>query len=177
MNEQAPTGVFRINNTVAIYPVDIILPTYNQKYQKLVNSKTEIKDTSVVITQDVVDVPVSNAKSQALANLATIRFEKQSSGMKYQNTIIATDTSSQALLNGAYNLALHDSTTTIQFKSQNGWMTITAEQIIQLAIGVGKFIQQCFSVEKIHSDRIMAMSTTEQVIDYVDTKIQNGWPE
>jgi hypothetical protein len=177
LNEREPLGVFRLNNELAFFPVEINSPTYNPAYQTLSNEKIEIRDTSAILTYDVIDIPVEVAKSQALSTLASLRYDKQSSGMKFGDTTIATDTSSQALLNGAYNLALHDAELTIQFKTKKGWININAEQIILLAVGVGKFIQKCFSVEKIHYDKIMAMSSSEQIFNYIEHHLTDGWPE
>lgn len=95
--------------------------------------------------------PLSNIEALKLIKLnelANLRYEKETSGIEVNSMKIRTDRESQALINGAYISTLINPNFTIDWKCENGWITLTAEQIAGIATLVANHVQSCFTREK-----------------------------
>jgi hypothetical protein len=92
--------------------------------------------------------PTTYSKAQLKAYSASVRYKKETGGTTVNGTIVATDRESQSMLNGAFNMAMKDSTFTTQWKGADGTFTqLNASAINALASGVGAHVSVCFAKE------------------------------
>lgn len=75
------------------------------------------------------------------------RYEAETAGIEIFGNKIATDRESQALITGAALQATVDKDYTCQWKTQSGFVTLTAEQILGIAQAVRAHVQACFNRE------------------------------
>lgn len=109
--------------------------------KKLVNGQL------VDLTQAEIDARNAEAAaSQAAAitdHIKAYRRAKENGGITVSSVTVQTDTETRASLLGAKEL-----NTSIDWKTENGFVTLTATQISTIATAVGQHVQKCFSAEK-----------------------------
>lgn len=87
-------------------------------------------------------------KTQLKAYAASARYDKETGGISVGGVDVRTDRESQAMINGAYNMAARDGTFTTKWKGANGsFSTLTAATITALATAIGQHVAACFSAE------------------------------
>jgi hypothetical protein len=109
--------------------------------QKLVNGEL------VDLTQE--EIAARNAETTATEakaitdHIKAYRRAKENGGITVSGVTVQTDTESRTNLNGAVAL-----NTSIDWKTDAGFVTLTAAQISAIATAVGQHVQKCFSAEK-----------------------------
>jgi len=134
--------------------------------KKLVNG--ELVDlTQAEITARNAEQATSNA--QAIEDhIKTYRREKENGGITVSGVTVQTDSESRANILGAKELNIG-----IDWKTDNGFVTLTAAQIAALATAVGTHVQKCFSAEKTVSTAHAVTPYTS--IDAVETAFDNAY--
>ncbi|EEE42850.1 DUF4376 domain-containing protein [Roseibium alexandrii] len=136
--------------------------------------KAYINDKLVVLSPEVAaeytETPEKTRQLQKEA-LAAKRWEVETGGLILNGVLIDTSRESQAMINGAYAQAQRKKDAPgymINFKGRDGWVSLTADQMINIGEAVGDFVQACFDHERSLSD----------LIDQSDTSvdINAGWP-
>ena len=120
----------------------------------------------IVLLKDLLppEPTLDELKAQKLAELAQARWEQETGGLTLPNgAIIKTDRESQALLAGASLCVLQNATATVEWKGANGWVTLTATEIMQIATLVRNHVQAQFSRERDLSEKVNACGTVEEV--------------
>lgn len=132
-----------------IYPVDEIKPplTWTQHYGAPV---IEVTDGRATATYPVLDYSAEEvagileaAKSAKRAEIAAARFEAETAGIEG----IKTDRESQALITGAALQAIVDYDYECRWKTSEGFVHLSAEQIKHIAQLVRLHVQSCFDRE------------------------------
>lgn len=113
--------------------------------------------------------PLAQALAVRVAELATLRFGKETSGVGG----FSTDRESQALITGAALAATLDPAYTVDWKGANGWVKLNATQLLAAAQAVRAHVQACFSNERVLYERLAAAATLDELIA-VDLSV--GWP-
>jgi hypothetical protein len=113
--------------------------------------------------------PLAEIKQRKLSDLASYRYGREVGGIGG----FSTDRESQALLTGAALAATLDANYTVEWKGSNGWVTLTAAQLLASAQAVRAHVQACFSNERVHATAIEALTDVQAAIDYDFT---TGWP-
>jgi len=112
---------------------------------------------------------IAAARSAKLAELAALRFNKETAGVNG----IRTDRESQALLTGAALAASLDPDYEVDWKGEAGWTTLNAVQLLGAAQAVRGHVQACFSNEREHATAIALLDTVEAIEAY---DLSSGWP-
>jgi hypothetical protein len=87
-------------------------------------------------------------KAELIAYAARRRYEIETGGTAINGVAVATDRTSQAMLNAAYNIALGNAQFSTMWKGTDGAFTaIDAPTMIALAQAVGMYVAACFSAE------------------------------
>jgi hypothetical protein len=96
---------------------------------------------------------------------ADARWRRETGGVTINDMFITTDLQSQAKLTGAYSFAVKNPSTTLQWKLPSGFVNLSSDEVIIVADGVGKFIEDCFAAEAVLHDQIAAgvVTTLEQI--------------
>ncbi|WP_152550714.1 DUF4376 domain-containing protein, partial [Synergistes jonesii] len=112
------------------------LMTDDGKYQY------RIADGAVV--ENDVSPTLDELKAKKRAEMAAARYAAEISGITLSGAVIRTDRESQALITGAALAASHDENYSVTWKAKNGFVTLTAAQIIAVAQAVRAHVEACF---------------------------------
>lgn len=104
---------------------------------------------------------------EKIAELAALRYNKETAGITVNGSEILTDRESQAMLSGAYCACLIDPARIIDFKGANGWIQLSASEITIIAAAVADHVQACFTRE----NELSVLLQSD-----IDTDITTGWP-
>lgn len=91
--------------------------------------------------------PLSELKAAKKAEIAQARYNAEIAGVTINGVSIKTDRESQGLITGAALQALQDPTYTCNWKTENGFVMLMAEQIQGVAVAVRQHVQACFDRE------------------------------
>lgn len=108
--------------------------------------------------------------SDVLANLKAARDAALSGGVTVNGISVQTDNLSQQRLTAAALAAQIDPAGTVRWKTADGFVTLTAAQIVAVAMAVRAHVQACFDREAELMAEIEASDTPEAV------DISTGWP-
>lgn len=126
-------------------------------------------------------LPLPDAKAAKLANLAAIRFQRETGGIVLahpsfpEGVPIKTDRETQSIVLGAYVKASSDPEFSINYKISDGiFMPVDAEMITLVGDAVFAHVQACFDNEATLTAAILAAADLA-ALDEID--INEGWPE
>ena len=88
-------------------------------------------------------IPFATAKENKYAEIAQARYNAEIAGVNN----IRTDRESQGLITGAALKAMQDNTYTCKWKGIDGFIELTAPEIIAVADAVRQHVQSCFDHE------------------------------
>lgn len=113
--------------------------------------------------------PLPPTVDELLEYSAGARYAKEVGGITLDGAPIATDRDSRGMITGAYNSAQRDSSWTTVWKATGGtFVTLTAAQVISMAIVVAGYVESCFAAEASTAAGIRAdppTITTKQQVD------------
>lgn len=109
-------------------------------------------------------ITLDNARLLKIVELANARWEVEVGGLILPNGVeVKTDRESQALLTGAALAALQDPEYSLNWKGSNGWVTLTAADVLGIANAVRAHVQWCFDREKSLVDLVGSAESAEEV--------------
>ena len=86
-------------------------------------------------------------KAQKKAEIAAARYEKETAGVEVNGVLVDTDRDSQSLITGAALAAVIDGEYALNWKTESGFIHLTAPEIIAVAQAVRAHVQSCFDRE------------------------------
>ena len=117
--------------------------------------------------EPVVEVSLEELKEAKKAEIAAARYETEIAGVAFNGLLIRTDRGSQSLITGAALKASMDSAYSCRWKTEAGFVTITAAQILAVADAVRAHVQSCFDHEAELLPLIEA-ATTQAELDAIE---------
>lgn len=154
---------------LGIYPCDEIKPplTWTQHYGA---PEITVADGRATATYPVLNYSpdevvgiLEAAKAAKRAEIASARFEAETAGING----IKTDRESQALITGAALKAMQDSEYSCRWKGVDGFVELTAPQILAIADAVRAHVQSCFDREAELVALIEAAESPEELNEIV----------
>lgn len=109
------------------------------------------------------DVLFDQLKQAKLQEIASERYTAETAGVTVNGATIATDRTSQAMITGASLKAMQDETYTCQWKTPQGFVTLTAPQIIAIADAVRDHVQAQFDREATLTAQVDAATTPKEL--------------
>lgn len=101
--------------------------------------------------------------------IAARRYEAEVGGITLNDIHIATDDRSKLLINGAALEATFDPAYTMQWKTADGFVELTGEQVIGIARAVRAHVQACF-------DREAELFAALEAGTFTEEMLSQGWP-
>lgn len=146
------------------------------KYHTWAKGALAIQGGKVVQTWVYPEQSLQTAKTEALAELARIRFAHETKGITLPNGArIHTDRDSQALISGAFSTLKEGMLPSINWKARDGvWVTLTISEITPIATLVCLHVEACFTNEKRLSEMVLAANSINE-LSTID--LQSGWPQ
>lgn len=115
-------------------------------------------------SQWVEGATLEEAKQYKKDEITQKRYEEENSSVTLENgIIIRTDKISQSVLASAMMIAKEDPTYTVNWKGANGWITLDASGLLEVATIVRQHVQSCFDKEKSLHEQIDACTTMDEV--------------
>lgn len=137
-----------------------------------VTSFTGVENDSWIIRTSL--PTFSELKQQKLDQLASIRWQKETSGTTFNGYNIATDPISQTKYVGAVVATQIDSTIILNWKMSDGtFIELDATDVTAIAMAIRAHIQACFDKEAELRLLVKAAANQEE-LDVIDITI--GWP-
>jgi len=109
------------------------------------------------------ETPLALAKTKKLHELAAARYAAEIAGVTVNGATVGTDRESQAMITGAALAATQDTDYTCRWKTENGFVTLTAAQIVAVAMAVRAHVQAQFDREADLANQVAAAETVEAV--------------
>jgi hypothetical protein len=106
---------------------------------------------------------LEDIKADKINAIARDRWEAETNGITFQGMTIDTSRESQALITGAALQATLDPTYTCRWKTAQGFVELTTEMVLAVALAVRQHVQACFDREAYLSVAIAAEVTIEDV--------------
>ena len=104
-------------------------------------------------------IPMEELKADKRSELAASRWHAETSGVNG----IRTDRESQSMITGAALKAMQDSEYTCKWKTEGGFVELTAVQILAIADAVRAHVQGCFDREAELLALVDAATTPEEL--------------
>jgi hypothetical protein len=105
---------------------------------------------------------LDEAKSAKKSEIAAARYAAEIAGVTIGGVVVRTDRESQSLITGAALKALQDAEYTCSWKTDAGFVELSAPQILAIADAVRAHVQSCFDHE---ADLVALIDAAETVED------------
>lgn len=102
-------------------------------------------------------------KAKKKAEIASARYESETAGTTVNGITIDTGRDSQALITGAAVAAMLDDDYSLNWKTEAGFIHLTAPEIIAVAQAVRAHVQSCFDREGELVAQVDAATTKEEL--------------
>lgn len=163
-SEWTSTEVITIDANTSIVPVYHTDDEYNPKIEQPAGPTLTVYADHVDAHMGKVDKDINQVKAELKAVVATLRYEKEISGVDVNGMHVMTDRSSQAMLSGATNYVNLSPLATINWKAADGtWSEINQVQVEAMALAVAGHVQSCFSQEMTYNGQIDACTTLAEL--------------
>ena len=129
----------------------------------------DVVDYVAPIEQTIQDLV--NAKLHELANA---RWQAVISGIKYNNITIDTNTDSQTYIIGAAYTALKNPDYVCKWKTKEGFVMLTAAEILGIADMLRAHIQSCFDKEAELQVVLRSLTTKEEINNFSWTSLDEA---
>ena len=106
-------------------------------------------------------------KAQKKAEIASARYEREIAGVEVNGITIDTGRDSQALITGAAVAAVLDDDYSLNWKTEAGFVHLTAPEIIAVAQAVRAHVQACFDREAELCALVDAAETKEELDEII----------
>ncbi|MBF5003372.1 DUF4376 domain-containing protein [Diaphorobacter caeni] len=111
-------------------------------------------------------------KERLKDEIARVRYDKETGGVTVAGARVLTDRESQSTITGAHSRAMADPETMIEWKAQNGFVTLGAAEIMQFGTAVFNHVQSCFARERVLCELV---DVTGNVPALMAIDIHAGW--
>lgn len=127
---------------------------------------------TVTYVYTVTPKSLDDVKAERLAALAAKRYDVEVGGTMLNGSYVPTERSARADLVGARISALEDVNFTLDWKTPDGFVTLTAAQIVAIADASRNHVKATFAHEKTLTQAINSATTVDDVLA-ID--IESGW--
>ena len=142
-------------------------PIYNPKTQELGGPVLSFDGSTVTASWLVANKTLEELKSRKLAEIATARYVAETGGvdvaMGEATVTIRTDRESQAMITGAALKATSDTEYSCRWKTVQGFVTVSAAQIVAVADAVRDHVQASFDREAELVALVNAATTVDEI--------------
>lgn len=148
--QEQPTTALQCGPLKVVPGVTIDTPApagfgYNKTYSPWAITENTLE--RAVVWQPISDL--ETVQQQACDALAELRYTRETAGITLENGAqIATDRESQSMLAGTYQSLTTGLMTDTDWKSANGWATVTQTELEPIATAVALHVRACFKAER-----------------------------
>lgn len=107
--------------------------------------------------------PYKDAKMKLVTEF---RWKKETGGIVVGDSLVATGIADQNRITSTISNAELAGVTELDFKTVNGWVTITVDQVKGIAAAIALHVQSCFTKERILCEAIDLLETAQEINDF-----------
>ncbi len=123
----------------------------------------------IPMTPAEIEAHLARQPDDYAAAIAARRWQAEVAGIEVAGMQVDTDDRSKLLINGAAVEAMLDPEYTLRWKTTDGFVELSAEQVISIARAVRAHVQACFDREAELLDALADGTFTEAMLE-------EGWP-
>lgn len=94
------------------------------------------------------------------------RWQKETGGITVGDSLVATGIADQNRITSVIANAELAGGTEVDFKTVNGWVTLTVDQVKGIAAAIALHVQSCFTKERIMCETIDLLETAQEINDF-----------
>lgn len=149
-------------NPIGRFHPDVKWIEVPKEFESLVDNKY-IVDEGGIIKPPSIDY----LKTQLKEKLAKHRYSRETGGTTTPDGInIKTDRSSQSMVTSVYQSLSSELVSTADWKSPEGWITVTLSELKPIAKATVEHVERCFSTERKLCDKLDSMSAIEDLLNF-----------
>ena len=164
-------GYIDIGDGFEIFPVELTTPAFDPIYEELSGPFWTYENNVATGTYTVNTLSIEKIKGHLKQVVATERYRKQNLGttVTVANTTFSVSTDTNTI-NSLLSLANNTGTNTINYKSPNGFISLTGADIQNVVNQIHDYIQTQFNWEKTTNETINDSNdiTTLQAIKIIE---------
>lgn len=107
--------------------------------------------------------PLQPHKDAKIKLVTDLRRRKETGGILVNGALIATGIDDQNRITSVIANAELAGVAEVDFKTANGWVTLSITQVKEMAAAIALHVQLCFTKERAVSDAINSLETVEEV--------------
>lgn len=155
-----------VNDDAKIMIADENRPELNPMVQYYYGPLWDVSGEKAIANYEVVDTPIEFAKSNFKEQAAQERYKKEVSGttININGTEIKVDTSREGRNIFSQRLATLADGESINWKFNEGWVTLSKQQLEDITASIASHIQSAFDWEKSINDAIDQCTTKEELL-------------
>ena len=104
------------------------------------------------------------------------RWQKETGGITVGESVITTGIEDQNRITSVIANAELAGVTELDFKTVNGWVTLTVDQIKGIAAAIALHVQSCFTKERILCEIVDSLETVQEINDFNIAEQWNAAP-
>jgi hypothetical protein len=170
-------GYINIGDGFEIFPVELTTPAFDPIYEELSGPFWTYENNVATGTYTVNTLSIERIRGHLKQVVATERYRKQNLGITVTiaNTSFSVSTDTNTI-NSLLSLASTAGTNTINYKSPNGFISLTGADIQNVVNQIHDYVQIQFNWEKTINETIDAANdiTTLQAIEIVEPITPRG---
>ena len=117
--------------------------------------------------------PEEKIRQNLIQAVTAKRWEVETAGVELPNGVrVSTGTADQNRISNVITNATASGLTTVDFKADTGWVTLTIDEINNIATVIALHVQACFTAERVHHEAIAALPDT----DLKNYDLNANWP-
>ena len=153
--------------------VDGVKKSYKHSVADMARLQQDCPDLYESVSAQWANEPLINDDPKALkkTSIAAARYEAETAGVTVNGVLIDTGRDSQALITGAALAAMLDSEYSLNWKTESGFIHLSAPEIIAVAQAVRAHVQACFDRE----GELVALVDAAETAEDLD-EIIISWP-
>ena len=133
-----------------------------------------VPESATAVQYKLVPHAAADVLARRTAELARIRYARETAGVVVADRRIQTDPASRSNLLGALVAMREGFTAETAWKSADGWVTVTLAEVETMARAVVGHVEACFSRERELHDQLLALGGDVAAIAALD--LSGGWP-
>jgi hypothetical protein len=157
--------IITIDENTKIYAAELVYPNYNPKIEYPHGPFWDFSSGKAIGTFQVLETPIDSIKNTLKAQVADIRWRKETSGKKItiQGTEVFISTSRDQRINYSQKYLLMAESDTVQWKFNEGWLTLSKTELGQIVSAIDSHVESAFTWEGNKNTQIDACTTAAEL--------------
>ena len=160
-------------NALGLYLVREAPPAYDPLTHTLALDGVELVEGAYHARYTLAPLPIDQVRADLMAAVSAKRWAVETGGITLPGgAVVGTTIDDQNRITSVIANAQLAGVTSVDFKAQSGWVTLSLDHMRGIAGAIALHVQACFSAERAHHEAIAAASDA----DLMAYDVNAGWP-